>query len=100
MFNFSSSGDSGVGDRVVTALLTEIMGIEELHGVIIIAATNRPDLLDNVRFYLTQYVLAIKKKKLMNFWNRNRCKTVLYIQFYFSIKYRSWKAYKMRDNII
>jgi transitional endoplasmic reticulum ATPase len=39
-------GDSGVGDRVVNQLLTELDGIESLEGVTVIAATNRPDLID------------------------------------------------------
>ncbi len=38
--------DSGVGDRVVNQLLTELDGIESLEGVTVIAATNRPDLID------------------------------------------------------
>src|SRR3989338_4566386 len=40
------SMDSGVGERMVNQLLTEIDGIEELKGVVFIAATNRPDLID------------------------------------------------------
>ena len=39
-------GDSGVTQRVVNQLLTEIDGMEELHDVAIIAATNRPDMID------------------------------------------------------
>jgi AAA family ATPase len=39
-------GHSPVGDRVVTQLLTEIDGLEPLHGVIVVAATNRPDTID------------------------------------------------------
>ncbi|WP_330632008.1 CDC48 family AAA ATPase [Halocatena halophila] len=39
--------DSGVGERVVSQLLTELDGVEELDDVVIIAATNRPDLIDN-----------------------------------------------------
>lgn len=35
-----------VGERVLNQLLTEMDGLEELHNVVIIAATNRPDLLD------------------------------------------------------
>jgi transitional endoplasmic reticulum ATPase len=35
-----------VGERVLNQLLTEMDGVEELHNVVIIAATNRPDLLD------------------------------------------------------
>ncbi|MFB6204889.1 MAG: CDC48 family AAA ATPase [Candidatus Nanohaloarchaea archaeon] len=38
--------DSGVGDRVVNQLLTELDGIESLEGVTVIAATNRPDMID------------------------------------------------------
>jgi transitional endoplasmic reticulum ATPase len=38
--------DSGVTDRIVNQLLTEIDGIKPLRGVVVIAATNRPDLLD------------------------------------------------------
>ncbi|WEL19105.1 CDC48 family AAA ATPase [Candidatus Nanohalococcus occultus] len=41
-----SRSDSGVGDRVVNQLLTELDGIESLEGVTVIAATNRPDLID------------------------------------------------------
>jgi len=39
-------GGARVGERIVNQLLTEIDGLEELHGVIVIGATNRPDLLD------------------------------------------------------
>ena len=41
-----SDGDSGVTKRVVNQLLTEMDGLEELEDVAIIAATNRPDILD------------------------------------------------------
>lgn len=41
-----ASTDSGVTDRVVAALLTEIDGIEPMRGVAVVAATNRPDLVD------------------------------------------------------
>ncbi|MGB1222827.1 MAG: AAA family ATPase, partial [Mycobacterium sp.] len=40
------SFDSGVTDRVVAALLTELDGIEPLHDVVVLGATNRPDLID------------------------------------------------------
>ncbi len=40
------SSDSGVTDRVVAALLTELDGIEPLNDVVVIGATNRPDLID------------------------------------------------------
>jgi len=38
--------DSGVTERVVSQLLTELDGIIGLHGVVVIGATNRPDILD------------------------------------------------------
>ena len=41
------SGDSGVGERVVSQLLTELDGLEELEDVVVIATTNRPDLIDS-----------------------------------------------------
>ncbi|MGQ4834591.1 MAG: CDC48 family AAA ATPase [Candidatus Asgardarchaeia archaeon] len=39
-------GDSGVTERVISQLLTEMDGISNMHDVIAIAATNRPDMLD------------------------------------------------------
>jgi len=39
-------GDSGVTDRIVNQLLTEMDGLVLLKGVVILAATNRPDILD------------------------------------------------------
>lgn len=40
------SFDSGVTDRVVAALLTELDGIEPMNNVVVLGATNRPDLID------------------------------------------------------
>ncbi|MGC5024722.1 AAA family ATPase [Tsukamurella sp. DT100] len=40
------SSDSGVGDKVVAALLTELDGAEPLRDVVVLGATNRPDLVD------------------------------------------------------
>ncbi|XP_038604351.1 ATPase family protein 2 homolog, partial [Tachyglossus aculeatus] len=42
----SSSGAGNVADRVVAQLLTEMDGVEQLTGVTILAATNRPDRID------------------------------------------------------
>jgi len=39
-------GDSGVADRVISQLLTEIDGIAALQGVVVLGATNRPDIVD------------------------------------------------------
>ena len=41
-----SNSDSHVTERVVSQLLAEMSGLEELRGVIVIAATNRPDIMD------------------------------------------------------
>ncbi len=38
--------DSNVTERVVNQLLTEIDGLEEMHDIVIIGATNRPDIVD------------------------------------------------------
>ncbi len=39
--------DSGVSERVISQLLTEMDGITTLHDIVIIAATNRPDMVDS-----------------------------------------------------
>jgi transitional endoplasmic reticulum ATPase len=40
-------GDSGVTERVISQLLTEMDGIMPLENIIVIAATNRPDIVDS-----------------------------------------------------
>ncbi|ELZ34829.1 ATPase AAA [Halogeometricum pallidum JCM 14848] len=42
-----NSGDSGVSERVVSQLLTELDGLESLEDVVVVATTNRPDLIDS-----------------------------------------------------
>ena len=42
----STGGDSHVGERLVSQLLTEMDGLEDLKGVVVIGATNRPDIID------------------------------------------------------
>jgi peroxin-1 len=37
---------TGVTDRVVNQLLTQMDGVEALEGVVVVAATSRPDLID------------------------------------------------------
>ena len=41
-----SGGDSQVTERVIGQFLAEVDGVEELNGVLILGATNRPDILD------------------------------------------------------
>ncbi len=38
--------DSGVSERVISQLLLELDGIESLENVVVVAATNRPDIID------------------------------------------------------
>ena len=40
------ASDGGTTDRVVASLLTELDGVEALRNVVVIGATNRPDLID------------------------------------------------------
>ena len=42
----SGMGDSNVTERVVSQLLTELDGLEELQRVFVLAASNRPDIVD------------------------------------------------------
>jgi len=41
-----TSSDSNVSERVISQLLTELDGLEALHDVVVIGATNRPELID------------------------------------------------------
>ena len=41
-----TGGDNHVSDRLVDQLLTSMDGLENLEGVIIIRATNRPEIID------------------------------------------------------
>jgi transitional endoplasmic reticulum ATPase len=41
-----SSGDSHVTERVISQLLTEMDGLESMKDIVVLAATNRPDLID------------------------------------------------------
>jgi transitional endoplasmic reticulum ATPase len=41
-----ASGEPHATERIVNQLLSEMDGLEELHGVVVIGATNRPDIID------------------------------------------------------
>jgi len=41
-----AGGETAVTERVVSQLLTELDGMENMHGVVVLAATNRPDMID------------------------------------------------------
>ena len=42
----SGLGDSHVTERMISQILSEMDGLEALHNVVVIAATNRPDIID------------------------------------------------------
>ncbi|KAL0446996.1 UNVERIFIED_CONTAM: Cell division control protein 48B [Sesamum latifolium] len=57
----SSSGSSMVGERLLSTLLTEMDGLEQAKGILVLAATNRPHAIDAAlmrpgRFDLVLYV--------------------------------------------
>ncbi|MGV9169589.1 MAG: CDC48 family AAA ATPase [Promethearchaeia archaeon] len=63
----SVTGDSHVSERVISQLLTEMDGLEGLEDILVLAATNRPDLIDPAllrtgRFDRFIYVDAPDKK--------------------------------------
>ncbi|MEM7773442.1 MAG: AAA family ATPase [Cyanobacteria bacterium P01_A01_bin.37] len=54
------SGDSGVSDRVVGQLLTELDGLQQQVDVLLVGATNRPDVLDPALLRAGRFDLQIK----------------------------------------
>lgn len=42
-----SEGDARVTERVISQMLTEMDGLEDLKGVVVVGATNRPDIIDS-----------------------------------------------------
>ena len=59
----SGGADSHVTERVVSQFLTEMDGIEELQGVIVIGATNRPDILDPALLRAGRFELTLELPK-------------------------------------
>lgn len=53
----TSSGSSNVHERVLAQILVEIDGIEALKDVTIVAATNRPDRIDQVFFLICRQII-------------------------------------------
>lgn len=63
-----TSFDSRVTERVISQILTELDGLEELKDVVVVAATNRPDMIDKAllrpgRFDRLIYVRAPEEKE-------------------------------------
>ena len=54
------SADSHVTERVISQFLTELDGIEELKGVVVLAATNRPDIIDPALLRAGRFDLQIE----------------------------------------
>ncbi|MEB3211522.1 MAG: AAA family ATPase [Leptolyngbyaceae bacterium] len=54
------SGDSGVSDRVVGQLLTELDGLQQRFDVLLVGATNRPDVLDPALMRSGRFDLQVK----------------------------------------
>ncbi|HIQ03016.1 MAG TPA: AAA family ATPase, partial [Desulfurococcales archaeon] len=76
------SDTSGVTDRIVNQLLTELDGIVPLTNVVVIAATNRPDILDPAllrpgRFDRVIYVPPPDKKARLEIFKVHTRKTPL-----------------------
>ena len=61
------SEGSSVADRVLAQLLTEMDGVESLSDVLVVAATNRPDMIDKVRIRATCYYIFISICIMTNF---------------------------------
>jgi len=72
----NSDSDSKVSERVVNQMLTEMDGLEMLNDVVIIAATNRPDIIDPAllrqgrfdRVILTSVPDAESRKKILEIY--------------------------------
>lgn len=65
-----------MADRVLAQLLTEMDGVEALREVLVIAATNRPDLIDKARWQLPvcglrceEVVVCIPLSSMLNRYN-------------------------------
>ncbi len=76
----ASSTDSGVPGRVLSQFLAELDGIEELTGVFVLAATNRPDMVDPAmrRFGRFEQTIQVElpdlesRERILNVHLRNR----------------------------
>ena len=59
-----SDGDGHVTERVISQMLTELDGLEDLKGVVVIGATNRPDIIDEALFGLGGLIGYLKCRRL------------------------------------
>lgn len=68
-----NEGGSNVTERVISQMLTEMDGLEDLKGVVVIGATNRPDIIDEAllrpgRFDRILEVPILDKESRMQIW--------------------------------
>ncbi len=74
-----SSGDSHVTERVISQLLTEMDGLESMKDVVVLAATNRPELLDRAllrtgrfdRLLYVQHPDPKSRKEILEIYTRD-----------------------------
>ena len=74
-----SGSDSGVSEKVVNQLLTEINGLVDMNDVVVIAASNRPDMIDSAllrpgrfdRMILTQIPDQPMREKIFALHTKN-----------------------------
>ena len=69
-----TGGDSNVTERVISQMLTELDGLESLNDVVVIAATNRPDIMDPAllrpgRFDKSIYIGPPDRKSRISIFN-------------------------------
>jgi transitional endoplasmic reticulum ATPase len=72
--------DTGVTERVIAQLLTEMDGLEELKGVLVLAATNRIDIIDPALLRAGRFDLLIElplpdeeaRKEILSVHSRNK----------------------------
>ena len=67
--------DGHVGDRVIAQLLTEMDGVEGREGVIVVAATNRPELIDTALLRPGRFDLVVE----LGFPNEDERRAIFFI---------------------
>jgi transitional endoplasmic reticulum ATPase len=101
--------DSGVSERVISQLLTEMDGITTLQDIVVVAATNRPDMVDSAvmrpgRFDRLIYVPEPDEKsrlQILKIYTKGMpiCKDVDLNQLTIATKYYSGAMHALRRDI-
>lgn len=105
----SDGNEGGSGTRVVNQLLTEMDGVEDRQGVYILAATNRPDIIDPAilrpgRLDTILYVglpelqdrleilkACTKVYRILTTLLKNRCKQLVFVIYYRMVQDPFWR---------